>query len=98
MFFARGSSRRKLPAQKAASCLPSSLRKRAEPKVEAHNGAAWQGRMDKMPGGGSDWLDQLVTWLFVGFVILLAGFAFVSIMEGWRRWSINRRIRKHLRN
>jgi len=50
-----------------------------------------------MPGGGTDWLDQLAIWLFAGFATLLAGFAFVSIVERWRRWSDNRRIKQHLR-
>jgi hypothetical protein len=49
-----------------------------------------------MPGGGTDWLDQLAIWLFAGVATLLAGIAFVSIMEGWRRWSDNRRIKQHL--
>jgi hypothetical protein len=29
---------------------------------------------------------------------LLGGFAFVSAVEGWRRWSEHRRIKKHLRH
>jgi hypothetical protein len=47
----------------------------------------------RMPGG-SDWLDTL---LLAGLAILFAGFAFLSAVEGWRRWSDNRRIRKHFR-
>jgi hypothetical protein len=48
----------------------------------------------EMPGSG-DWLDIL---LFGGLAILLAGFVFVSAVEGFRRWSDNRRIKKHFRN
>jgi hypothetical protein len=48
-----------------------------------------------MPWEGFDWLDSL---LFGGLAILLVGFVFVSAVEGWRRWSDNRRIRKHFRN
>jgi hypothetical protein len=47
-----------------------------------------------MPWEGFDWLDSL---LFGGLAILLVGFVFVSAVEGWRRWSDNRRIRKHFR-
>jgi hypothetical protein len=48
-----------------------------------------------MPTGGTDWLDML---LFAGIAIVLAGFALVGALEGWRHWSDNRRIRKRLRN
>jgi hypothetical protein len=48
-----------------------------------------------MPEGGTDWLD---VFLLAGFATLFAGFAFVITVEGWRRWSDNRRIRKHLRH
>jgi hypothetical protein len=48
-----------------------------------------------MPDGGIDLSDTL---LLAGIVILFAGFAFVSAVEGWRRWSDNRRIRKHFRH
>ena len=48
-----------------------------------------------MSKGGADWLDVV---LFAGIVIVLAAFGFVGALEGWRRWSNNRRIRKHLRN
>jgi H+/Cl- antiporter ClcA len=48
-----------------------------------------------MPGANADWLDIL---LFAGLAILLGGFGFLSAVEGWRRWSDNRRIRNHLRN
>jgi hypothetical protein len=48
-----------------------------------------------MPEGGIDLLDTL---LLAGLAILVAGFAFVSAVEGWRRWSDNRRIRKHFRH
>jgi hypothetical protein len=44
---------------------------------------------------GGNWLDTL---LVDGLAILLAGFAFVSALEGWRRWSENRRIKKHFRH
>jgi hypothetical protein len=47
-----------------------------------------------MPEGGTNWFDVL---LFAGLAVLLGGFAIVSAVEGWRRWSYNRRIRKHLR-
>ena len=47
-----------------------------------------------MPGGSSDWVDVL---LFIiagaGLIIVLGGGAFQAL----RRWSDNRRIRKHLR-
>jgi hypothetical protein len=48
-----------------------------------------------MPGDGTDWLDIL---LFAGLAFLLGGFGFVTAVEGWRHWSDNRRIRKHLRH
>jgi hypothetical protein len=48
-----------------------------------------------MPEGGIDLLDTLP---LAGLAILVAGFAFVSAVEGWRRWSDNRRIRKHFRH
>jgi hypothetical protein len=49
-----------------------------------------------MPSGGStDWVEIL---FFAGLATLLAGVAFIAVLEGWRRWSDNRRIRKHLRN
>jgi hypothetical protein len=41
------------------------------------------------------WLDTL---LLGGLVILIAGVAFVSALEGWRRWSEYRRLRKHFRS
>jgi hypothetical protein len=31
-------------------------------------------------------------------VIVLLGCAFIAAEEAWRRWSANRRIKKHLRN
>jgi uncharacterized membrane protein YqjE len=40
-------------------------------------------------------LDML---LFAGLAIALAAFGFVAVLEGWRQWSDDRRIRKHLRN
>jgi hypothetical protein len=48
-----------------------------------------------MPKSGTDWLDIV---LFAGTAILLTAVGFVGALEGWRRWSYNRRIRKHLRN
>jgi len=47
-----------------------------------------------MPGDDSDWLYIL---FFAGLALVLGGFAFVFAIEGWRQWSENRRIRKHLR-
>jgi hypothetical protein len=52
------------------------------------------GRTDEMPEGGTNWFDIL---LFAGLAVLLGGFVIVSAVEGWRRWSDDRRIRKHLR-
>jgi hypothetical protein len=43
---------------------------------------------------GTGWLDMV----FAGLALLLGGFGFLSGLEGWRQWSENRRIRKHLRN
>jgi hypothetical protein len=43
----------------------------------------------------SNWLD---TALLAGVVIVLVAVGFVGALEGWRHWSFNRRIRKHLRN
>ena len=48
-----------------------------------------------MPEGGTDWLDTL---LLGGLAILIGGFAFVSTIEGWRRWSEYRRLKKHFRS
>jgi hypothetical protein len=36
--------------------------------------------------------------LFAGLAVLLGGIAFVSAVEGWRRWSDHRRLKKHFRN
>ena len=47
-----------------------------------------------MPEGGTDWLDTL---LLGGLATLIGGFAFVSTIEGWRRWSEYRRLRRHFR-
>jgi len=48
-----------------------------------------------MPVGGTDFLDVLLlVTAAAAFVIVLGGGAF----QAWRRWSDNRRIRKHLRN
>jgi hypothetical protein len=47
-----------------------------------------------MPEGGS-FLDTL---LMSGLAIVLVGFAFVSAVEGWRRWSEHRRLKEHFRN
>jgi hypothetical protein len=41
----------------------------------------------------TDWLDTL---LLGGIAILIGGVVFVSAIEGWRRWSDNRQIKKHL--
>jgi hypothetical protein len=46
-----------------------------------------------MPKNGTNWFDIL---LFAGLAVLLGGFVIVSAVEGWRHWSYNRRIRKHL--
>jgi len=46
----------------------------------------------KMSDGGIALLDMLV---FGPPAILLLIFAFACAVEGWRRWSENRRIRKH---
>ncbi len=43
----------------------------------------------------SDWVDLL---LFAGTAVVVAGFGFVVALEGWRHWSYNRKIRKHLNN
>jgi len=40
------------------------------------------------------WLDTL---LLDSLAILLAGVAFVSSIEGWRRYAEYRRLRKHFR-
>jgi hypothetical protein len=48
-----------------------------------------------MPRDGTNWLDIL---LFSGLAVLLAGFAFVSVVEGWRRWSEHQRLKKHFRS
>jgi hypothetical protein len=48
-----------------------------------------------MPEAGTNWLDTL---LIAGIAIVVVGLAFVGALEGWRHWSDNRRIRKHLRN
>jgi hypothetical protein len=44
-------------------------------------------------------MPELDTLLLSGFAILLvAGFAFVSAVEGWWRWPDQRRLRKHFRH
>jgi hypothetical protein len=48
--------------------------------------------MDQMPDGGAGWLDLL---LLNSLAILFAGVGFVAVLEGCRRWSEGRRIRKH---
>jgi hypothetical protein len=45
-----------------------------------------------MPTGGTVWLNAL---LLNSLTIVLAGIGFVAALEGWRRWSESRRIRKH---
>ena len=52
-------------------------------------------RRTDMPGGGTNWFDIL---LFAGLAVLLGGVAFVSAVEGWRRWSEHRRLKKHFRS
>jgi hypothetical protein len=42
--------------------------------------------------------DLLVVLLFSTLAILFAGVGFVAASEGWRRWSENRRIRKHFQH
>jgi hypothetical protein len=51
-----------------------------------------------MPAGGTDPLDVLLFIVAGGVAVLLGGCAFVAAIEAWRRWSTNRKIRKHLRN
>ena len=46
----------------------------------------------EMPDSGPDLLDIL---LFSSLAILFVGFGFVAALEGWRRWSDDRRLRKH---
>jgi hypothetical protein len=48
-----------------------------------------------MPESGTGRLEIL---LFSGLAILLAGFLFVSALEGWRRWSQYRRFKNHFRS
>jgi hypothetical protein len=48
-----------------------------------------------MPRDGTNWFDIL---LFAGLAVLLGGVAFVSAVEGWRRWSENRRLKEHFRS
>jgi hypothetical protein len=48
--------------------------------------------MGQMPDGGTDWFNSL---LLNSLAILLAGVAFAAALEGWRRWSESRRIKKH---
>jgi hypothetical protein len=47
-----------------------------------------------MPTTETDWLS---IFLFAVVGLVLLGFGFVSVIEAWRRWSDNRRIKKHLR-
>jgi hypothetical protein len=46
-----------------------------------------------MPAGGTGLEDILLFISAAGLIIVLGGGAF----QAWRRWSDNRRIRKHLR-
>ena len=46
-----------------------------------------------MPAGGTGLEDILLFISAAGIIIVLGGGAF----QAWRRWSDNRRIRKHLR-
>jgi hypothetical protein len=41
----------------------------------------------------SVWLDTL---LLIALAVLIGGFLFVTAIEGWRRWSERRRLRKAL--
>jgi hypothetical protein len=50
--------------------------------------------MNQMPDGGTHFLDML---LLNSLAILVAGVGFIAALEGWRRWSESRRIRKHFR-
>jgi hypothetical protein len=51
-----------------------------------------------MPGGTADPVDAVLFVMAAGIVIVIAVCAFVGAIDAWRRWSDNRRIRKHLRN
>jgi hypothetical protein len=48
-----------------------------------------------MPSTGST--DLVDTLLLAAIAIVVAGGVFIVVLDGWRRWSDNRRIRKHLR-
>jgi|KBSMisStandDraft_5_1062788.scaffolds.fasta_scaffold552406_1 hypothetical protein len=45
---------------------------------------------------GADLFDALFYITAGGIAVMFAGFAFVTAIEAWRRWSTNRRIRRHL--
>jgi hypothetical protein len=51
-----------------------------------------------MPAGSADPVDVLIFIIAGGVAIVLGGCAFVAVIEAWRRWSTNRKIREHLRN
>ena len=36
--------------------------------------------------------------LLLGLAVLFGGLCFLSALQGWRRWSENRRLRKHFRH
>ena len=48
-----------------------------------------------MPSTGST--DLVDTLLLAPIAIVVAGGVFIVVLDGWRCWSDNRRIRKHLR-
>jgi hypothetical protein len=52
-----------------------------------------------MPGGSStDPFDILFYIIAAGIAVMFGGFAIIGAFEAWRRWSTNRRIKRHLRN
>jgi hypothetical protein len=49
-------------------------------------------------GSGTDPFDILFYIIAVGVAVMLGSFALVGAIEAWRRWSTNRKIKRHLRN
>jgi hypothetical protein len=47
-----------------------------------------------MPRGGTGLEDILLLIIAAGLIVVLGG----GVFQAWRRWSDDRRIRKHLRN
>jgi hypothetical protein len=43
-------------------------------------------------------MDSLDSIALALLLLVVAAVGFVAVLEGWRRWSDNRGIRKHLRN